>query len=493
MIEKNPLKIAMIAAEAAPYAKVGGLGDVVGALPKALDKLGASVTVIIPGYAGANACPSEPCRAVSGFDVPMGNFTERASIFQTVMKGTSVEVYLICSSRYFDREGIYDDPFTKEGYADNMERYVFFMKAAVELLRHMNVPFDILHCHDSQTALIPALIRENYEASPFFIRLKTVFTIHNLAYQGIYPREALELAGIAPRRFYSGSPFEYWGQVNFMKAGILLADQVTTVSPTYAEEIQADAEFGMGLEGVLCERKQDLRGIINGIDYEEWDPSTDPFIAARFSSENISGKAVCKDDVLRCFNLPRPTKRTPLIGVVSRLADQKGFDLVAQAMPEIASMNMQMVVLGNGQQKYHDMFSDIAARYPDKVGVRLGYDNPLAHRIEAGCDMFLMPSKYEPCGLNQLYSLRYGAIPIVHRTGGLVDTVEPYAGNEGTGFSFSEYSAEALLKSIREALALYATPFRWKKLTLRAMSKDWSWHNSAHRYLELYQSLLPHS
>ncbi|MDR0311561.1 MAG: glycogen synthase GlgA [Acidobacteriota bacterium] len=490
MPEKNALRIVMIAAEAAPYAKVGGLGDVIGALPQALEKLGAKVAVIIPSYGNAADEPvlAEPCHDVPGFDVTLGDITEYASVFQTSMPESGVAVYLIGSRRYFERGGVYDDPLTGEGYSDNMERYVFFMKAAIELMLRLPHSFDIVHCHDSQAALIPGLIRENYGGEEKLARARTIFTIHNIAYQGNYPAEALDLAGISPHNFYPFSPFEFWGQVNFMKAGIALADEITTVSPTYAEEIQ-ETELGFGLESVLRERSANLHGIINGIDYNEWNPETDPFIAARFSSTKLSGKAVCKREVLEYFNLGhgRDLKRVPLIGIISRLANQKGFDLIAEAIPAIVEMDLLLVILGTGQQYYNDLVSGFAACYPEKIAARLAFDNPLAHKIEAGCDMFLMPSRYEPCGLSQLYSLRYGTIPIVHRKGGLADTVIPYGGNSGTGFSFTEYSADALTQSIGEALSVYSDPPAWKKLMMRAMAEDWSWETSAGRYMDLYQ------
>jgi len=485
-----PLRVVMIAAEAAPFVKVGGLGDVVSALPRALEKLGAKVTVIIPAYGNTayGLSQAEPCSDIPGFYVALGNISEYAYVLQTAMPETGVTVYLIGSRRYFERSGVYDDPFTSEGYVDNMERYIFFMKAAIKLMLSLPDHFDIIHCHDSQAALIPGLIKENYDSAAKLTRARAVFTIHNLAYQGNYPREALDLAGIPRHRFYFGSPFEFWEQVNFMKAGIALADEITTVSPTYAEEIQRP-ELGFGLDGVLRERSADLRGIINGIDYNEWNPETDPFIASRFSSQKLSGKAVCKRDILEYFNLGhgRDLKRVPLIGIISRLANQKGFDLIAEAIPMIVELDLFLVILGTGQQYYNDLVKDVAERYPEKIAVRLAFDNPLAHKIEAGCDMFLMPSRYEPCGLNQLYSLRYGTIPIVHRTGGLADTVIPYGADKGTGFGFTEYSSGALMKSIRDALMVYSRPAAWKKLVRRAMEQDWSWEHSAKRYMALYR------
>jgi starch synthase len=490
MAEKT-LRIVMLAAEATPYAKVGGLGDVVGALPRALERLGLKLAVVIPAYGNISSTSlrGTPCIQVAGFDVPMASSVERAEVFQARMDGTRVDVYQIASRKYFQRDGIYDDPSTKEGYPDNMERFLFFMKASVELIQRLGTPFDIIHCHDSHTALVPGLIDARYGGPRAFSSVGTLFTIHNLAYQGLYPKEALDYGGISPVHFYPNSPFEYWNQVNFMKAGIALADKVNTVSPTYSKEIQASSELGLGLEGVLQRRKEDLSGIINGIDYEEWNPKTDSLIPARFSEQDFSGKAVCKEHLLNYFGLSPSGKRVPLIGVISRLADQKGFDLIAEAIEEITALDLQMVVLGTGQKKYHDLLQSIAAGYPEKIGVQLSFDNDLAHKIEAGCDMFLMPSKYEPCGLNQLYSFRYGTIPIVRNTGGLADTVIPHDQESGTGFSFSEYSAREMVQCIRQALEVFSDVSRWQGLMVRAMRQDWSWDNSAKQYKRLYQSI----
>ncbi len=481
----------MFAAEAVPYAKVGGLGDVVGALPKAMAKLGAQPAVVIPAYRSVdfNRFQIKPCAVVSGFDVPMGPFFEHADVFQTRIHGSAVDVFLIGSRKYFDRDGIYDDPTTKEGYPDNMERFVFFMKSGLELLSRLKLPVDIIHCHDSHAALIPGIVNLNRTNNPFFSRVGTLFTIHNLAFQGLFSKDSLAFAGIDLSHFYPMSPFEYWGQVNFMKAGIELADKVNTVSQTYSVEIRTDPEFGMGLEGVLHNRKEDLSGIVNGIDYDEWDSEKDPLIPAHFSARDLSGKAKCKEHLLQYFGLPHSLDRVPLIGIISRLADQKGFDLIAEAVRDFMALNLQLVVLGTGQKKYHELFERIASQYPGKVGVRLSFDNKLAHQIEAGCDLFLMPSKFEPCGLNQLYSLRYGTIPIVRATGGLADTVSDYDRLTGTGFCFSGYTSGEMSAAIERALAVYSDPVQWQALMIRAMSQDWSWDRSAREYMKLYRTI----
>jgi starch synthase len=285
------------------------------------------------------------------------------------------------------------------------------------------------------------------------------------------------------------SPFEFWGKVNFMKTGIVYADKLNTVSRTYADEIQANSEFGLGLEGVLRTREEDLSGIVNGIDYEEWNPEIDPLIPVRFSARDLSGKERCKEHLLDHFGLSRSAKRVPLIGIVSRLADQKGFDLIAEAIGELMKFDIRLIVLGTGQKRYHEMWQQISAQYPAKVAVNLAFNNELAHKIEAGSDMFLMPSRYEPCGLNQLYSLRYGTVPIVRATGGLADTVVPYDGRQGTGFCFEEYSSREMMRAVQQALQFYANPEQWQALLLRGMVQDWSWDRSAAEYLDLYEAI----
>jgi len=364
MVQNDPSRIVMFSAEAVPFAKVGGLGDVVGALPKALSKLGLDPVVVIPAYASVleqDRFVINPCETVPEMDVRLGSETEKAEIFQAKMENPDVDVYLIGSRKYFNRSGIYGDPDTGEGYRDNGKRFLFFMKAGLELLPKLIDSVDIIHCHDSHTALIPGIISTNYSQDPFFKDVGTLFTIHNLAYQGIYPRKLLHYAGIDSKHFYPMSPFEFWNKVNFMKAGIALADKVNTVSQTYAVEIQTSHEFGNGLENVLQSRGKDVSGIVNGIDYEEWDPLSDPFIPARFSSSDLSGKEVCKESLLRHFGLPQHRERVPVIGIVSRLADQKGFELIEEAAQEIVALNMQMVILGVGQLKYHKLLNRIAA------------------------------------------------------------------------------------------------------------------------------------
>ncbi|MBN2243803.1 MAG: glycogen synthase [Acidobacteria bacterium] len=492
MHQNGPSTVVMFSAEAAPFAKVGGMGDVVGALPKALAKLGIHPLVVIPAYGAVlrqDRFPLGACGAVPHLDVSLGSETERAEIYQARSDASGVDFYFIGSRTYFNRPGIYGDPDTGEGYRDNGKRFLFFMKAGLELLLRLNTPVDIIHCHDSHTALIPGLLRTNYDRSPFFKKAGTLFTIHNLAYQGVYSRKVLHYAGIDDEHFFPMSPFEYWDKVNFMKAGILISDKVNTVSETYALEIQTGHEFGHGLEGVLRSRSMDLSGIVNGIDYEEWNPRTDPFIQASFSGDDLSGKGKCKDFLLRRFGFPGTGGRAPVIGIVSRLADQKGLELIADAAAEIMKLEMRMVILGVGQLKYHELLQDLASKFPDRIGVNLSFDDALAHEIMAGSDMFLMPSRYEPCGLSQLASLRYGTIPIVRATGGLADTVVPYEEENGTGFLFRGYSSGEMLEALKRALSVYSDPDRWRALVRHAMAQDWSWDKSAEKYRRLYRSI----
>ena len=484
----------MFSAEAAPFAKVGGLADVAGALPRALESLGAQVSLVMPAYRfiSREEFGIRSCDAVPSFEVSVGSEPVRAEIAQTNMAGTGVTVYFLGGSDFFERDGIYDDPETRKGYSDNARRFAFLARAGLELLRRLGQPVDVMHCHDSQTAMVPGLLWTVYRHDPFFSHTGCLFTIHNLAYQGLYEKDALATAGIDPGHFHVSSPFEFWGKVNFMKIGIETADLINTVSEGYAREIQSDPEYGCGLEGVLRNRSGELYGIVNGIDYEVWNPETDPFLPAHYSPRDLSGKSLCKTDLLRRMGLPRQRGRVPLIGIISRLADQKGFDLIGEASRAIMGQDLQMVVLGTGQQKYHELFLELSSLYPEKITARLGFDNTLAHQIEAGADIFLMPSRYEPCGLNQLYSLRYGTVPVVRATGGLADTIADYnlESGSGTGFVFREYTAEDMMDALERALVLYADSERWHRLMVRGMGQRWAWEGSARKYMELYEKIV---
>jgi starch synthase len=349
---------------------------------------------------------------------------------------------------------------------------------------------DIIHHHEWQTGLIPAYLKSVYQNDPLFSHTAEVFTIHNIAYQGLFKKEKFWLTGL-PTEMYNPEGVEFWERINFMKAGIVYADAINTVSQKYSEEIQ-NPEYGYGLEGILRKRKESLYGILNGVDYEDWDPSHDPYLIARYDSKEISGKRKCKKDLLKEFHLPSSLENAPLLGMISRLADQKGFDLLMEILEELFGLDIGFVLLGTGDQKYHDLFTQVAQKYPLKAGIRIAYDDRLAHKIEAGADFFLMPSKYEPCGLNQIYSLKYGTIPVVRATGGLDDTITHYdpATRKGNGFKFSRYDAKEFLNTIKMAISFYSQPEHWRQLLRNAMIADFSWEKSAEAYLQLYRKAL---
>jgi starch synthase len=396
-------------------------------------------------------------------------------------------VYYVANDAYFGRKGIYDDPETGEGYPDNAERFIFFQLAALELLRRTGFRPDVVHCHDHQAALVPSYLKLLLRTDPFFAGAGSILTIHNLGYQGIFPPETMDLAGFPPGTLSPLSAFEFFGKMNFMKAGISHADLVTTVSPTYAREI-CEPEHGFGLEGVLRQRGADLVGILNGIDPGAWDPASDPLLPARYTASDPSGKAACRDELRRRMALPDKAGAL-VIGMVTRLAEQKGLDLLDEAMGRLMSRNVQLVVLGTGQARFHALLREASARWPARLSATFGFSEELAHLIEAGADAFLMPSRYEPCGLNQMYSLRYGTVPIVRATGGLADTVvdadrDSAAGN---GFSFGEYSAAAMLNAVDRAIAAFRDRERWLRLIRSGMAADFSWAASAAAYEKVYE------
>ncbi|HPM35959.1 MAG TPA: glycogen synthase GlgA [candidate division Zixibacteria bacterium] len=485
------MKVCLVGPEMVPFAKTGGLGDVVGALPKALGRLGHDVTVFMPLYRELDFGVHRVHAVDLAVSVPVAGSVQTVSLRAVRQKKHNVEIYFIGNRQYFDRDGFYVDPATGKDHADNDERFIFFNRAVLEVLKALNLRPHVINVNDWQTALIPVYLRTLGAADPFFAGVKTVLTIHNLAYQGSFPRERfarLELPGalFAP----AAGPFEFYGQVNFLKAGITFADKITTVSKQYAREIQT-AEFGAGLEGVLAGRAADLVGIQNGVDYTVWSPSRDKKIHYTYHLANLSGKRMNKVELLNRAGLPIRDS-APLIGIISRLVDQKGFDLIAEAADRIFAMNLQMIILGTGETRYHDFLTRLQAAYPDKVRAYLMFDDTLAHQIEAAADIFLMPSRFEPSGLNQLYSLKYGTVPIVRRVGGLADTVTDYdpATGEGTGFVFDDYTAEALTGAIARAVLLFERKRVWTKVMKRGMAEDYSWQHTAEEYARLYRDLV---
>jgi starch synthase len=489
-LDTKRLKILIASPEVVPFAKTGGLADVTGTLPKALAKLGHQVKVILPKYRMIDQKKFGLSEVEAIFPgIPVGDKEKSISAESYVTGDGEVEWLFVVNDEYFDREELYRDQSTGFDYQDNDQRFIFFARGTLEILKALNWRPDIVHANDWQSALICAYMKTLYAGDEFFKDTATVFSIHNLAYQGNFPRKTFDKTGISKDLFYPTSPFEFWGKVNFMKAGICYADVINTVSETYAVEIQSGSEYGHGLEGVLRGRNADLFGIVNGIDYSVWSPQKDRLISHSFSPENLSGKRKNKELLLKLCNLPRTRRDVPLIGIISRLADQKGFDLLAKIADELLALDLQMVILGTGDEKYHRLFTAIRAKYPKKISVNLLFDNPLAHLIEAGSDMFLMPSRYEPCGLNQLYSLKYGTVPIVRETGGLADTIENYDPQTGggTGFVFKEYDASELLETVKLALRVYEDKEAWTTLMKNGMGKDFSWESSAKKYVELYR------
>jgi len=465
------VKILMVASEAAPFAKTGGLADVLGSLPPALVRAGDEVAVVLPKYRVAEVGDAQPVY----LDMPLwvGPHAYPVDILQTIHRG--VKYFFVDCPPLYDRPEIYGV------YPDNHIRFALLSQAALGIARHL-FKASVLHTHDWQTGLVAPYLRSSFASDPTFAGICTLLTIHNLGYQGNFPRAAFADLGLDPG-LYNPAGLEFWGDVSFLKAGIVWSDAINTVSPTYAREIQTP-EYGFGMDGLLRVHANKLSGILNGVDYEEWNPETGPHQVAPYSARYPSGKLVCKRALLEEMGLPPEMKR-PLLGIVSRFADQKGFDLVEAIAPWLAEQNVALVALGSGQKKYEDMFRALAALRPEKFAVRIGYDDALAHRIEAGADMFLMPSQYEPCGLSQMYSLRYGTVPIVRATGGLDDSVD-----DQTGFKFQEYSPEALKAAIQGALRAFVDADQWLLRMRKGMAKDFSWNTSAEAYRRLYKSLI---
>jgi starch synthase len=474
------MHIVMAASECVPFSKTGGLADVVGSLPPALVKLGHQVTVFAPRYRSTRL--ESPRKVISSITVP---FDDRYRFCSVLDGGSSsgVQFYFIEYSPFFDREALYGTPLGD--YHDNAERFALFCRGVLEATKILGRP-DVLHCHDWQTALIPILLQTLYAEDPAFDGVPCVFTIHNLGYQGLFQPEILPLL-LLPWDLFTMTKLEFYGKVNFLKGAITSADYITTVSRKYAQEIQT-AEYGFGLEGVLRARSGTIAGILNGVDYREWSPETDRSIAANYSLESLAGKSLCKQDLLKEFGIAEDTQ-LPVLGIVSRFAGQKGFDLIQQVADRLAREELIVIALGTGDAEYQDMFLRLQKQYPQKFAVKIAFDNRLAHKIEAGADMFLMPSKYEPAGLNQLYSLKYGTVPIVRATGGLDDTVEQWepATQKGTGFKFKEYSGEAMLECVRQALAAYGDPRSWRAVMKNGMMQDYSWDASAREYVRVYE------
>lgn len=475
------MHVAFVASEGVPFSKTGGLADVVGALPRALAAQGHQITVYLPRYRQTKL--TDPRTVVRSITVPYDDKYR----FCSVVAGPSangITHYFIEYPPYFDRDALYGTP--AGDYPDNAERFAMFSRAVIEASKILGAP-QIFHCHDWQSALVPVMLRTFYAEDPAFEDVANVFTIHNMGYQGLFPAEILPLL-MLPWDLFTITKMEFFGQVNFLKGALVYSDFVTTVSRKYSQEVQT-TEYGFGLEGVLRNRAATVTGILNGVDYDEWSPETDKYISAKYSPKDLTGKAKDKQDLLQTFGISNADTKLPVIGIVSRFAAQKGFDLIAQVMDRLAREDMILIVLGTGDKEYEEMFLRLQKQFPQKISVKVAYDNTIAHKIEAGADMFLMPSRYEPSGLNQLYSLKYGTVPIVRATGGLDDTIEPWDARtgKGTGFKFYEYNGESLLLTVKAALQAFRDTGSWQVLMRNGMSRDFSWGASAKEYVKVYE------
>lgn len=477
------MKVLLATFECVPFIKVGGLADVAGTLPKFLEKKKVDIRIILPLHKGIDRDKFRIKNLGRKFLVPGADGIEEARLW--ALNSGGITVYFIENEKYFGRDSIYGD--AGGDYADNSRRIIFFSRAVLEACKSIDFKPDIIHCNDMQTGLIPAYLKTLYRTDAFFSDTSTVYTIHNIAYQGIYPSEMHYRAGFGSEDF-NMEKMEYYGNINFMKSGIVYSDIVNTVSPTYAKEIQLSGEQGKGLEGILARRSKDVYGILNGIDCVEWDPQNDGLIKANFSEKDPEGKSGCKADLQRTCKLPEIN--VPVIGMVSRLDPLKGFDLVLDIFPSVISGPLQMVILGKGSREFEEILRGLSLRYPDKLHVSSNFDNNLAHKIYAGSDIFLMPSRTEPCGLSQLIAMRYGTVPLVHKTGGLADTVKSFdaVSKQGTGFIFDSPEPKALLNTFRSAIELYSkNPAAWKILVKNDLKQDFSWDTSVNEYMKVYK------
>jgi starch synthase len=479
------MKVAMLSSEVVPFAKTGGLADVAGALPKFLSQVGVEVRVITPLYRETKKKSLPLHRLGNDIELDWDGRTDRFRVFE--YREGAVTFLFVEKDDYFDRDYLYGTP--KGDYPDNGERFAFFSKAALETLRSVGFRPDVVHAHDWQSAVTLAYLKFVYDQDPFFAYTRSLLTIHNLAYQGLFDREVLARIGL-PDRLFNMEDMEFYGKVNYLKAGILYSTAVNTVSRRYSQEIQTP-EFGSRLNGLLRKRRDSVYGILNGVDYAGWNPATDKFIARPFDPTYLDGKKECKRDVLQSFSLGPPGDDAPVVGMVSRLAGQKGFDILCESLGGIFEAGARLLILGTGEDVYQKALTAAREKYPRSFGLKIAFDEALSHKIYAGCDMFLIPSRYEPCGLTQMYSLRYGTIPVVRATGGLDDTIQEYdpSAKTGNGFRFTDYSASALLASLRKAIGVYRQPARWRDLVQGAMACDFSWDKSAREYVRLFQKI----
>jgi len=486
----DKLRILMAASEAGPFVRTGGLGDVMSALPSALTDHGHEVKVFLPRYSFIDGSRFGLRDVGEKVAVAIGKQREIASIETVSGPHSDAEFCFVSNKKYFGRSAAYVDPATRKDYTDNDMRFSFFCRAIIETVLQGDWQPDIIHVHDWQAALLPVYLKTGYSANESLCSTPVMLTIHNLAYQGLFDEKRFPKLDLPEEMLYAvDGPLEFYNQSNLLKGGIVLSDVITTVSEQYASEIQTE-ELGCGLEGVLSSRSSDLYGIVNGVDYSVWSPSRDKLIPYKYNLSNFSGKNSNRIELLGRAGLPIREK-TPLVGMITRLAEQKGINLIVEAASELFDQNLQMVILGDGEERYEKALKELEKLYPDKLRVFLEFNDQLAHEIQAGSDVFLMPSRYEPCGLNQLYSMKYGTIPIVHKVGGLADTVTDYSpGNEvGTGFVFDEHTPAAMIEAVTRAVGVFRDKQAWRKLMKTGMRLDYSWNESAGKYIELYESM----
>ncbi len=489
----KPLNILFITSEAEPFSKTGGLADVSSALPKMIRELGHDIRIMTPRYGtiSERKFKLHDVIRLREIQIPVGTETKVASVNSSFISSlkAKVQVYFLANKDMYYRAGLYTDPKSNKDYADNDERFIFFCRGVLETLKKLGWQPDIIHCNDWQSGLIPAYMKTIYKDEPTFKNIKTVFTVHNLGYQGAFDDKAFDKTGLPGTAFHHEG-VEFYGKLNFMKAGLVYSDIITTVSEKYAQEITTNEEFGAGMEGILKKRKKDLFGIVNGIDYTVWNPETDPVIDQRYDIQSLEGKEQNKMALCTKFGLQYKAG-VPVIGCITRLVDQKGIDLIKEIADDMLKLDVQFIMIGQGEKRYHEYFETLKKKHAKKAGIMFGMSEEIAHLIEAGSDMYLMPSRYEPCGLNQLYSLKYGTVPIVRATGGLDDTIQDVGttGN-GTGFKFQKYEGKELLKTIQRAVKMYGDQKTWQKVMRNGMAKDFSWESSAKKYINLYRSLL---
>jgi starch synthase len=486
MIMSERLRVLFLSPEVVPYAKTGGLADMAGSLPSALKRQGAEVRLCLPFYRVVREGNFETRSILKNLEVPLCKETLPVDVLETTTE-ENIPVYFIEREDLYDRPNLYGN--AAGDYYDGLERFTVFAHASLLIAEVLGFAPDIIHCHDWQTGLVPALLKGVYRQSPILQEARTVFTIHNIGYQGLFPVDKFRVTGL-PVQFFNPEGLEFWGKVSLLKAGIVYSDAITTVSPTYAKEIQTP-EFGLGMSGILQQRLSSLHGILNGVDYRYWNPSEDPYLPAHYSAADIRGKQICKEALIQEMNLDPSLKHLPLLGMVTRLDPQKGVDILLDIVDKILALDTTLVILGSGNRVYQEALQDVARKHPGYMGLEIGFDDALAHRIIAGADIFLLPSRYEPCGLTQMYALKYGTVPVARATGGLEDTIvafDPYLG-AGNGFKFGPYEPEAFLSSVRQAVETFRDKNQWRKIMANGMAADFSWDRSASAYMELYRSL----